>query len=77
MLHTLYKIVEFLFVSVIFKYIILKWVAEQIMRFFKWIFVRTERDIAIWKHYRSRALKEGHESKSPLGCGEDSCSVLQ
>lgn len=76
MLHNLYKISEFLFVSVIFKYIILKWVAEQIIRFSKWMLVRTERETAIWTHYRSRALEQGHKSNSPIDCDEGKCIII-
>jgi hypothetical protein len=52
---------EWFIVAVVFKFIILKWVAEKTKALFMKLFVRTEHDMAIWLHYRNRAMNKGHQ----------------
>ena len=68
--------IEFLFVTIIFKVIIVRWLAEQLLKIFKKFFVKTNRDIAIWIHYYNRALNKGHQHKTPVICDEGGCSLV-
>lgn len=50
--------IEFLVGTVVIKYIIVKWVAEQIKKLFVIIFVRSKREVAIWLHYENKRKRE-------------------
>lgn len=67
MLHSLFNLVssaiEFILFTVIVKYIIGKWIAEQILKLFKRYVLRTESDVAKWLHYRNKALHKGDKLK--------------
>lgn len=35
--------------------------------------VKSEREAALWWHFRSRAAKQGHRPKDPIQCADDRC----
>lgn len=70
------KLGEFLFFTVIIKYIVLKWVAERLLTMFKRFFVTTERAAAIWMHYVNQALNKGHRHDTPIDCEDDRCRIV-
>lgn len=45
---------EWVVVTVIFRYMFLPWVGKQLARLFKFIFLRTEHEVAIWLHYKEK-----------------------
>lgn len=54
-LDLIYKLGEFFIGTIVIKYIIVKWVAEQCKVLFKKLFLRTERDLALFIHYQNKA----------------------
>jgi hypothetical protein len=75
-MEVIFNVIEFLVVTVFFKYILLRWVAEKLAKYFQQFFVRTERETAIWLHYRNRALGIGHQHKTPIRCSEGLCRIV-
>lgn len=69
-------LVEFLVITVFLKYIVLRWVAEKLAKLFMHFFVRTEREAAIWLHYRNKAMHRGHQHHTPVECYEGRCRVI-
>lgn len=67
---------DFIVFTVIFKVIIVRWFADQLMKVFKKVFVRSKREIAIWNHYYNRASGNGHKKKHPSECTEEGCSLV-
>lgn len=65
-------LVEWFIVVVVFKFIILKWVADQTKALFIKIFVRTEYDLAVYLHYRNKAMNKGHHHPIAV-CDDDKC----
>lgn len=70
------QLIEFVFITVIFKAIIVHALADYIMKHSKTWFQKSERRAAIWLHYQSRALELGHAHKSVLHCDEGKCAVF-
>lgn len=56
MTQTIKAGLDFLISVVIVKYIIAHWIADRLMGVFKKLFITSERDIAIWLHYKNKAL---------------------
>ncbi len=67
---------EFLLFTVVFKYIIVHWIAEQLVRIFKYFFVRSKREVAIWIHYRNQAMNKGHKHDTPIDCEDEWCRII-
>lgn len=65
------SIVDFIIVAVILKVIIAHWLAERILSFSKELFHSTDRNLAIWMHY-----KEGHLTSSVLRCVDGKCTIF-
>lgn len=40
-------------------------------------FIKTDRDIFIWMHYRNRAAKHGHRHKNVNNCNDGACRLLK
>lgn len=59
---------DFVVVGVLLKALIAKLLLDHGLRLFKRLFVRRERDMAIWLHYRNKRLRNGHtdEKIKPL-----------
>lgn len=51
---TIKDVIDFLVVTVLFKAVIVHWLGNLIMRAFQFLFVRTEREVALWNKYRTR-----------------------
>lgn len=66
------SLAEWFIVAVVFKFIILKWVADKTKALFMLIFVRTERDMAVWLHYRNKAMNKGHQHRI-ANCDDGKC----
>lgn len=75
-LGVLYQIAEFLLVTVLFKYIILRWIAEKLGKFLKSQLVRTRVHVVYWIHYREKALGHGHQYASPEVCRDGVCKTM-
>jgi hypothetical protein len=67
---------DILIVTIVFKLIILKGVANFLVRWFKNYVSRTDRRLAIAEHFRLQLAGHGHESKTVLTCGQDNCQVF-
>lgn len=65
-------LVEWFIVAVVFKFIILKWVAEKTKAIFKLLLIRTARDMAIWLHFMNKAMNKGHQHPQPK-CDDGQC----
>lgn len=70
------SLAEFFVFTILIKYVITKWIAQQFVSFFARLFVKTEREEAIWKHYQDKALRNGHKKKTPIKCDEGLCVLL-
>lgn len=70
------QILEFLFITVIVKAIIVHWLAIQISKYSENWFKQNERHMAIWLHYKMQAKGVGHEARHVLECLEGKCSTL-
>lgn len=68
-----WKTLELFIGTVIVKYIILHWVADQIQKWFKRIVIRTKQQAILWVHYREKAMGHGHKYKSPETCQDGVC----
>jgi hypothetical protein len=75
-MDTIQSIGDFLIFTVFIKFIIVHWIGERTYDFLKKLFTKTPRTNAIWTHYQSRALGEGHESDDVLACGQERCQVF-
>lgn len=67
---------NFLFLTIIVKYIVVRWIAEQFVKVFGKLFVKSDREAAIWEHHRYRALQEGHAPKNPSSCIDGNCKII-
>lgn len=47
---------EFLFVTVIFRYMVLPWCAKLCAAFIKRCLLKTEEELAIWLHFKNRPV---------------------
>lgn len=46
---------------------------------YSWIknrFIKTQREAAIWLHYRNKAHNKGHQHKNPIICEDDRCRII-
>jgi hypothetical protein len=77
MLDFLKSVADFILLTVVVKIIIGHWVAERIMLLSQKIFGKTERNMAIWLHYKAQAAGHGHFAQSVLSCGEDKCGIFR
>lgn len=76
MSFTITDFLEFLLFTVLVKAIIVHWLADQIIKILKLLFIRTNRDIAIWLHYYNRALNKGHKHINSHTCSQDNCTLI-
>lgn len=67
---------EILVVTILFKLIILKSVADVIKNYLKGQFSQSERNHAILQHFLERAKGNGHKADSVLNCYQDNCRVF-
>lgn len=68
--------IDFVIFTVLVKYVIGRWLAEWFVKIFKKVFVKSQRETAIWLHYRNRALHKGHRHKTPLECEDGGCVLI-
>lgn len=69
----LLKAIEFFFFTIVVKYIVVRWIAEKTKKYFVKFFVVSEREVAIWMHYRNKAMDAGHTD--PIHkCDDGRCS---
>lgn len=82
--NTIPELFEFIVIFVIFRGIFSKWLGSYFVKYFfspisRWIkrrLIKTERDVAIWMHYRNKALHKGHQHHNPVTCNEDGCIII-
>lgn len=82
--NTFEQLIAWLIVGVIFRGVFSKWLGVQMTKrffapLFRWLqrkLIKTERDVAIFIHYRNRALNKGHDSHNPVLCKEGRCIIL-
>lgn len=78
------EIIEFVFVFVIIRGVFSKWLGSKIVKYIfkplakiiKHRLIKSERDVAIWLHYRNKALKKGHHHDDPIACNDGKCILL-
>lgn len=78
------QLIEFILIYVIFRGIFSKWIAKKLViyifdpmgRFIKHSLIRTERDVAIWMHYKNKALHKGHNHHDPIKCRDGKCIII-
>lgn len=70
---TVGQTIEFVVVTVIFKVIIVHWLADKLLALLKFILVRSERQAVIWVHYYDKALGRAHKYPSPMECQDGLC----
>ena len=69
-------IFDFLIVTIIFKYIIVHWIAEKCMKAFKFMIVKTKSEAISWIHYSEGSSGNGHKSSTPYNCEDGYCKQL-
>lgn len=77
------ELIHYIIIYVIFRGIFSKWLAgkfvdvlfEPIVDFFKKRLIKTERDVAIWMHYKNKARHQGH-NHNPHECRDGRCILL-
>lgn len=66
--------------GIFISYVVLRWAADatavQFGKAFKKVFIKTDRDMAIWLHYKKRTTGQGHKPKSPVVCQDENCSIV-
>lgn len=76
-------IVEFFVVWVIWRGIVVRWFSEIIRKHAmepsgKWLrkyVIRSQREMAIWLHYRNKALNKGHQCRL-MECDDEWCRLI-
>ncbi len=77
MFDTIWSFVwEIVIVTVIFKMIVLRQLAQWLFDWFKRYAAKDDRRESIWAHYRSKALGQGHNTDSVLDCHETNCVAV-
>lgn len=70
------EVVKFLVFGVGIGYIGRKIVADYMIKEGRKFLIKTERDSAIVAHYMKQAKGAGHETASPVDCGQEKCQVF-
>lgn len=70
-------IIDFIVVTVIFKYIVVHWIAEKCMGVFKWAMIRSKDEAIAWYHYSEGAMGHGHTARTPHLCEDGFCKQLK
>ena len=70
------QLVEFIFVTVIFKAIIVHALANYILKYGEKWFKMSERHMTIWAHYQAQAYGLNHSTKSVKHCSEGKCAII-
>ena len=52
-----------------------KYLLDPSVRWFKQRYLKTERDIAIWLHYRNKAMNKGHNHEL-VNCDDGQCRKI-
>lgn len=60
------------FVTTLFK----KYFIKPLIAYLKTHFVRTERELAIWLHYKNKALNVGHHHRQLKKCEDGLCKLV-
>ncbi len=76
MLDFLTNIFEFVVFTVVLKYIVGHWMANEIIKYSKKVFAQSDRHVAIMSHYQNHAQGLGHNSRSVTDCNQDRCTVF-
>lgn len=77
------KLIEFFFAYIIMRGIIApfitmlfkKYALHPLFNYFKKHFLRTEREVAIWLHYRNKAINKGH-NHDLMKCDDGQCTKI-
>lgn len=86
MLDTLQTIAEFIFGNlktvaeffifyVLVRGVIAYWLAKQVRKHGRRYLLRTQREIAIWLHFRNKQLNKGHQCKFDE-CEDELCKIV-
>jgi hypothetical protein len=67
-------IIDFVVVSVVLKLVIAEWLAKVCQKLFKFIFLRSEKDVITFLHFKKRAAREGHKPKTVKACVDEDCA---
>lgn len=68
--------VTFLIFTIIVKYILVRWIADQLKKAFLYYYVRSSKEMALWLHHVNRGLNRGHHHRSPLKCKDGRCVII-
>jgi len=69
-------VIVFVLSTLLVKYILVEWSADQLSNFLKWLLVKSKRDHIIWAHYKDRAINQGHKANTPFACQDDACKQI-
>lgn len=83
-MHYLQKALELFFIYIIVRGIIAPFIANgfkmfvlnPLLRLFANHYIKTERELAIWLHYRNKALNKGHHHKHLGDCEDGKCRLI-
>ncbi len=53
-----------------------KYFLSPIAAAFRHRLIRSQREAAIWLHYRNKAHDKGHQHKNPIICKDDKCRFI-
>lgn len=67
---------EWFFVTIIIKYIVVRWIADIVLTNIKRVLIKTRTHAIYWFHYRERAAGHGHKYDTPELCQDGACKSL-
>ena len=82
--HNFVELIDYIVIYVIFRGIFSKWLGNKLIdtvfaplgKFMKKRLIKTERDVAIWMHYKNKAMNKGHNHDDPFICDDGKCILL-
>lgn len=66
---------EWVIIGILYKAIFAHWAADQIMKWSKRRLIQSKEQLALWFHFRDRAMKRGHEA-DPAVCMDGLCGEV-
>lgn len=66
---------DLVIIGVIYKVIIAHWIADQIMTWAKKKLIKSKRQLALWIHFRDKAMNRGHK-EDPQLCFDGLCKEV-
>ena len=66
---------EWVIIGILYKAIFAHWAADMIMKWSKRRLIQTKEQLALWFHFRDKAMRRGHDA-DPLICLDGLCGEV-